>query len=59
MSEAAARLERTARMLRDVPQPDQHEAVIELLCMVISQVAMTSPAATADMAELVVRVMRN
>lgn len=54
---AAERLERAARFLRECPQPDQHEAVIELLAMAILDVARTSPAQQADRVAAIARAM--
>lgn len=54
---APERLEAAARYLREVPQPDQHMAAIELLTMVIMDIARTSPAAQADKVAAIARAM--
>lgn len=54
---AAERLECTARMLREIPQPDSHEAAIELLCIVIQDIVRTSPSAQADRLAAIARAL--
>jgi hypothetical protein len=55
---AADRLERLARILREIEVSDKTAAIIEMQAMVISQTLHTSPNDTADFAELVARLMR-
>jgi hypothetical protein len=57
--EAAARLERAARMLREHPVPIRHAAIIELLTEAIFDVAQTSPGDQAHKVEVIARVMRD
>jgi hypothetical protein len=57
--EAAARLERAARMLRERPVPVRHAAIIELLTEAIFDVAVTSPSDQAHKVEIIARAMRD
>ena len=43
MTQAADRCETVARVLRDMPQSDQTEAVIELLALLMLDIIRTSP----------------
>ena len=58
MIEAAARLERAARMLRERPVPVRHAAIIEMLTEAISDIAQTSPSDQAHKVEIIARAMR-
>jgi hypothetical protein len=59
MNEAADRLERVARTMREIDVSDRTASLIELQAMVISQTLHTSPDDVADFAELVSRLMRS
>jgi hypothetical protein len=59
VDEAADRLERCARILREMEFSDRTQGIIELQAMVISQTLTTSPDDAADFAELVARLMRS
>jgi hypothetical protein len=59
MSQAAERLERCARVIREVPVSERTEHLVSLLAMVISQTLHTSPNDTADFAALVAALMRD
>jgi hypothetical protein len=59
MNEAADRLERCARILREIEVSDKTAALIEMQAMVISQTLHTSPNDTADLALLTARLMRD
>jgi hypothetical protein len=58
VTEAAARLERAARLLRELEVSDRTAAIVEMLSLAITQTLCTSPDDTADYVELVARVMR-
>jgi hypothetical protein len=58
MSEAADRLERLARVMRDIPVTDQTTAFIELQCEVIEQILAKSPTDAAPFAASVAKLMR-
>jgi hypothetical protein len=55
---AADRLERIARVIREIEVSDRTAAIIEMQTMVISQTLHTSPDDTADFAELVAKLMK-
>ena len=59
MIEAAARLERAARMLRERPVPIRHAAIIELLTEAIFDIALTNPSDQAHKVEVIARLMRD
>jgi hypothetical protein len=59
MNETAERLERCARVIREVPVSERTEHLVSLLAMVISQTLHTSPNDTADFAALVAALMRD
>lgn len=56
--EAADRLERVARVLREIEVSERTAAIIEMQAMLISQTLTTSPADAADFAALIARLMR-
>jgi hypothetical protein len=55
---AADRLDRTARLLRELEVSDRTAGIVELLAMGISMTVTTSPDDAADFIELVARQMR-
>jgi hypothetical protein len=55
---AAARLEETARLLREIPVSDRTANLIELQCMVVNCMVRAGPDDTADFAALVAKLMR-
>jgi hypothetical protein len=59
MNETAERLERCARVIREVSVSERTEHLVSLLAMVISQTLHTSPNDTADFAALVAALMRD
>jgi len=58
MREAAERLERVARVLREIEVSERTAAIIEMQAMLVSQTLHTSPADAADFAALIARLMR-
>ena len=58
VSAAADRLERVARVLREIEVSDRTAAIIEMQAMLVSQTLHTSPADAADFAALIARLMR-
>lgn len=58
VSEAADRLDRVARVLREIEVSDRTAAIIEMQAMLVSQTLHTSPADAADFAALIARLMR-
>ena len=59
MNDTAERLERCARLIREMPTSERTANILSLLAMVISQTVQTSPSDTADFCELVSRLMRD
>lgn len=59
MHDTADRLERCARVIREVPTSERTEHIVSLLAMVISQTLHTSPNDAADFAALVAKLMRD
>jgi hypothetical protein len=59
MSHAADRLERCARILRDIEVSDRTQAIIEMQALLISKTLHTSPSDAADFCEVVARLMRS
>ena len=59
MDDTAERLERCARVIREMPTSDKTANILSLLTMVISQTLEKSPNDAADFAELVSRLMRD
>lgn len=58
MKEAADRLERCARILREIEVSDRTQAIIEMQALLISQTLHTSPSDAADFCEVISRLMR-
>lgn len=59
MSDTADRLERCARIIREVPTSDRTAAVIEMLTLAVSQTLKTSPQDTSDFVEMIAKLMRD
>lgn len=55
---AADRLDRAARLCREMPLSDQTQAVVELIAKLATDTICTSPADQADFAEALARLMR-
>ena len=55
---AADRLDRAARLCREMPLSDQTQAVVELIAKLAVDTICTSPSDQADMARLLADLMR-
>jgi hypothetical protein len=59
VNEAADRLERCARILREIKVSDKTQAIIEMQALLITRTLHTSPSDAVDFCEVIARLMRS